>query len=70
MEDKLIKIEGKNRITFDIVVQSVGFLFNTNDSIKLTKEELLKKVMRALKTDGVIISIYRMIKQLDEEAKE
>lgn len=70
MEDKLIKIEGENRITFDIVVQSVGFLFNTNDSIKLTKEELLKKVMRALKTNGVIFSIYKMIKQLDEEAKE
>ena len=70
MEDKLIKIEGENRITFDIVVQSVGFLFNTNDSIKLTKEELLKKVMRALKTNGVIFSIYKMIRQLDEEAKE
>ena len=70
MEDKLIKIEGENRIIFNTVIDTVGFVFKTDANMELTKEELLKKVMRALKTNGVIFSIYKMIRQLDEEAKE
>ena len=67
MKNSLLKIEGENRIVVNGVVESVRRLLLTDYKVDLTKEETLKKVIKALKTNGVIISIYEMVLELEKE---
>ena len=67
VKNSLLKIEGENRIVVNGVVESVRRLLLTDYNVDLTKEETLKKVIKALKTNGVIISIYEMVLELEKE---
>jgi hypothetical protein len=70
-EDKIIKIQGENRIIFDGVVRSVAWLLKGGQNKVLPQKELLKRVMTALKTNACIITIYEMVvQQMKEENKK
>ena len=70
MQDKLIKIEGENRIIINGVINSIAYLLSTQNSINFTRKELLNKITKALKTNKVIISIYEMILLQENNKKE
>ena len=59
----ILKFEGESRMTLDTVVGAVGMILGNRD-----KKEVKKKFMRAIKTNGVIVSIVDMIKT--QEAKD
>ena len=61
MKDRLIKIEGENRITFNGVVETVARMLCEED-----KQTVFKWVMAALKANGVICEICDRIIDLKE----
>ena len=65
--EKMIKVEGENRIIINGVVDCVRRLLKTESNREESKSDVYKKVMEALKTNGIICAIYEMVLRLENE---